>query len=229
MKYVKSILGIRNNVSSDRVRLILCRPRIEYLLWLMLRKNIGKYVSNFGEYPEIYREVDSLYEKWLGKEKDILDKMSRMNSNTLKEEVTLKNLREMSQRCNGDGVRVDEKFKSYYSKLYYKWPDRRDKFMILYLSNCGFFHKRLFPKCKFCGKDNGRTHITNECPKLGTQRKWIQEEIRKKSGKEADDLEQTILKLYFSCYLSEKVTSQVMEQVKKFLTILYIGDGVSNV
>ena len=30
--------------------------------------------------------------------------------------------------------------------------------------NYGFFYSRLFPICKYCGKDNFRAHIMNECP-----------------------------------------------------------------
>ena len=35
---------------------------------------------------------------------------------------------------------------------------------IMIMTNYGFFNSRLFQICKYCGENNSRVHIVNECP-----------------------------------------------------------------
>lgn len=65
IKYVKSILGLKNCVNSDKVRLTLGKPKVQYGLWLLLRKNVRKYERHFGDKTRL-NIVMGKYEGWLG-------------------------------------------------------------------------------------------------------------------------------------------------------------------
>jgi hypothetical protein len=65
MKYTKSILGLSNHVSSDKVRLTLNRPEESKSLWVLLRKNINKYIEHYAEKPILYNKINWKNEKWL--------------------------------------------------------------------------------------------------------------------------------------------------------------------
>jgi hypothetical protein len=75
LKYTKSILGLVNQVNSDRLRVILNRPIDRNYLWVLMRKNIRKYKNHFGEDPWIFNKIDFEYTNWLnsqpGKEEAI--------------------------------------------------------------------------------------------------------------------------------------------------------------
>jgi hypothetical protein len=43
LKYTKSILGLSNQVNSDRLRIILNRPLDRHCLWVLMRKTMRKY------------------------------------------------------------------------------------------------------------------------------------------------------------------------------------------
>ena len=48
-KYTKSILGFKNIVCSDRLRVILNRPLDRHVLWALLRNNLNKYNNHYGD------------------------------------------------------------------------------------------------------------------------------------------------------------------------------------
>ena len=66
LSYTKSILGLNNQVNSDRLRIILNRPLDRHCLWALMRKSMRKYKNHFGEEAWIYNKVNLGYEKWLG-------------------------------------------------------------------------------------------------------------------------------------------------------------------
>ena len=65
MQYNKSLLGLINQVCSDRLRIILNRPLDRHSLWVLMRKNMRKYKNYFGDEPWIFNRIDTEYHKWL--------------------------------------------------------------------------------------------------------------------------------------------------------------------
>jgi len=57
LKYTKSILGLNNQVNSERLRIIMNRPLDRQSLWVLMRKNMRKYKNYFGEEPWIYNKI----------------------------------------------------------------------------------------------------------------------------------------------------------------------------
>ena len=57
LKYFISILGTKNNVSNNLIRLVLCFPKMEYLLFNRLLNVIEKYKLHFEENITIYDEI----------------------------------------------------------------------------------------------------------------------------------------------------------------------------
>ena len=50
---------------SDRLRIVLNRPLDRHCLWVLMRINMRKYRSPFGEEPLIYNKISYEYEKWM--------------------------------------------------------------------------------------------------------------------------------------------------------------------
>ena len=65
LKYTKSILGLSNQVNSNRLRIILNRPLDRHFLWVLMRKNIRKYKNHLNEEPLIYNKINLEYKKWV--------------------------------------------------------------------------------------------------------------------------------------------------------------------
>ena len=92
------------------------------------------------------------------------------------------------------------------------------------------FHKRLFPKCSYCGGENSRRHIVEECQ----EGKWIElrEELRRKlkevMGEEEEErierskgLELLLLEVYFSPQVDWDVNA-VLNLLKWYCTAFYL-------
>jgi len=58
LRYTKSILGLSNQVDSDRLRIILNRPLDRHSLWVLMRKNMKKYKDHFREEPWMYNKIN---------------------------------------------------------------------------------------------------------------------------------------------------------------------------
>jgi hypothetical protein len=66
LKYLRSLLGVKNNVSSRRCRLVFGWPKLEHNLLVRLVKNVKIYMSHFSVFPNIYQKTLEEYRKWAG-------------------------------------------------------------------------------------------------------------------------------------------------------------------
>ena len=65
LKNTKSILWLKNQVNSKRLRIILNRPLERHWLWVLMRIKIRKNMNHFIEEPWIYKKIRLKFEKWL--------------------------------------------------------------------------------------------------------------------------------------------------------------------
>jgi hypothetical protein len=226
VQYVKSILGLNNSCNSDRVRAALYKPRIEHSLWLMLRKNIKKYIKHFKSTPNIYDKINLEYENWFKQGKpSLVYKQADLENIDDRELKRLTAHLSVTQQASGIGVEVSANFKRKFDKHYYKYPDKRDGLLLRYLVNYGFFNGRLFEKCQYCDGKNSRSHVTNDCPHFEELRMKTLRELRS-VGTSGSTLERLVLQSYFSptqADTGKTGTPKVLEVLKKFVAQLYIG------
>ena len=96
------------------------------------------------------------------------------------------------------GIKLGSGYSEMYAKYFFKAPDKRDGHLIRYLLDFGFYKARFVKKCKNCGADNSRTHITNLCPAFEGIRERIKKKLMRVTGRPIQqDLESEILKCYF--------------------------------
>jgi hypothetical protein len=212
-------LGLGNNTSSDRIRLALYKPRIEHSLWALLKKNLKKYKSHFGEPPSLYVKIDAKYTAWFNKSSHLIDP-NKTTHKILKELIETKSINEIAKKLE---VKLGTTFKGNLKKYYYVYPDKRDALLFRYIVNYGFFNPRLFPVCQYCDQANSRKHVTNDCDHFYDVRSKLKDQL---DGIDVTDLEQTIIDIYFSsdnidwkkhkCY-------KMIDTLKKFISELYIG------
>ena len=71
MMFLRSIMKLADNVSSNRFRMTLNTPKILYELFLRLKKVVDKYKMHFGEEPSLYKSTLENYHnelsEYLGK------------------------------------------------------------------------------------------------------------------------------------------------------------------
>ncbi len=227
MKYTKSVLGLNNQVNSNRLRVILNRPLDRHMLWVLLRKNMRKYRKHFQEDAWIYNIVNNKYEIWMN---SIAEK-TKINEAMLEEEKDYSKYKKFVGDCSlkymavEDNLNVSDNYRDEHKKKYYMAWDKRDSHMIRYLVNHGFYKHRFRPKCEYCGEDNSRGHVTNKCPEFTELRNRTWKEIGKirMTNLEMEyngDLEKALLDVYFKP--SVKIIKE-LEVVKSFainLTIL---------
>ncbi len=60
MYYTKSIFGYSNQLNSNRLRLILNRPKERHTIWVIL-KTLKKYKEHFRKELDLFRKKDSKY------------------------------------------------------------------------------------------------------------------------------------------------------------------------
>ena len=96
--------------------------------------------------------------------------------------------------------------------------------MIKFLVNYGFFESRLFPICKYCGKNNSRSHIIKECKEkfFVDVRKEYGEKIRAFLGRNDKefDLEKGIMDIYFKP--KDKDVKLGLLILKEYITKIYV-------
>jgi len=148
-----------------------------------------KYKDHFGEEPCMYNKINYDYERWLdivaGKEKSQeLFELERIDYGKFKWNIGEYSIRSMALN---DGLEIADNYKETNNKKYYMAWDKRDRHMIRYLVNHGFYKARIIPICKHCGKPNSRSHVTNNCPKF--------DGLRESAWKELDELKITRLKM----------------------------------
>jgi hypothetical protein len=232
MKYSKSILGLKNQVNSDRLRVILNRPLERHMLWALMRKTIRKYKDHFGETPWIYNKVDNKYENWL---RDLSTKekagglyralaIEKTNYGMFKRLVSDYSITSLAK---DDGIRLGNSYRVMHKKKYFKAWDKRDGHLIRYLVNHGFYKERYQEFCRYCGQKNGRRHVTNECPSFEKLREWTCKGLGKyiKIDRYKGDLETAILDAYFDP--GEKCQEQ-LEVLKGFAIQLIITSCVED-
>lgn len=226
-KYLKSTLGLKNNVSSGRIRMTLGIPKLEHQLVVRLHKNLTKYENHFGEFPSLYSPLVEHYNDWLGIKEFRDINFLRENSNTYKYVVLKKSLDDLAAEYK---VILGSRFKYQLDKILYKYPHKGDFHMIKYLCNWGFFEKRLFPKCDLCeSKDNSRTHVTNECKFFEDKRIVSLRKIGQLIGipnlEQTTQLEEWILGIYFNPGLGwrDATMRKLIEILRSFASELYTG------
>lgn len=223
MKYTKSILGLSNQVNSNRLRLILNRSLERHMLWVLLRKNIKKYKIHFEEDPWIYNAVDMKYLKWLADttkktvavvEEEISDKehweLKRIVSNLSKRDLAAEL-----------GIEINENYSKIHKKCYFMAPDKRDGHLIRYLLDFGFYKTRFCAICKHCGSVNSRSHVTNDCEAFSALRERVRKKLKKVViRKQTDNLEELILYAYYNP-VKERL-SDVLNILRDFAICLII-------
>jgi hypothetical protein len=120
-------------------------------------------------------------------------------------------------------------------KFLYKWPDKREHFLVKYIVKFGFFDGRLFEICQLCGGINSRTHVTNECPYFKEGREKALGRIGEITGianlrkcedeSNIGDLENWILRIYFAPFpeWSKKQMRDLVEVMKSFVSHIYMN------
>jgi hypothetical protein len=211
-KYLKSIVGLKENVSNDRMRLVLHKHKLEVDLYMRLHETLRKYEKQFKERASMYDHIMRVYENWLG------FKYSRK----LKECVQRKSVFEIGKR---EGIDIGSRFYSSFQKNMYKFPDKRDALMIRYFVKFGFFDSRLFPICQLCKGPNSRTHVTDECSYFDELRKGTLAKIGRLTGDtNLTGLEAWLMTIYFAPHSKwkENTLRKLLEVAKAFSTSLYI-------
>ena len=61
MIFIRSMLKFADNISSNRFRMTVNVPKMEYDLFVRLKRVIDKYKRHFGEEPVIYKGILNVY------------------------------------------------------------------------------------------------------------------------------------------------------------------------
>lgn len=213
LKYFRSILGTKDNVSSNLLRVVLNLPKMEYLLYNRLLNVVCKYQYHFNQRPTIYDNILSAFQ-------NRVQCTPTMNMVQRYSHIKFINIKMMAKYAK---ININQQFIPIMQKYYYKYPDRRDGLMIRYLCNYGFFDSRLFPTCKYCGQANSRDHITNDCQEqfFCDLRQSTLRDISQLTREESNNLMKSIIDLYF-CPNPEWKPYRTLGIIKKFVAKLYI-------
>ena len=122
-------------------------------------------MNHFNDEPRIYNKINLEYEKWLGNlaGKENLPKMieiEKIEYGKFKWYVDY-NIKSLAIE---DNLEIKDHYRGTQNKKYFMVWDKRDRHMIRYLVNHGFYKARFIPICEHCGEENSRTHVTNICP-----------------------------------------------------------------
>lgn len=231
LKYTKSILGLSNQVNSDRLRIILNRPLDRHCLWVLMRKNMRKYMNHFNDEPWIYNKINLEYEKWLSNlaGKENLAKMieiEKIDYGKFKWSVGDYSIKSLAIE---DNLEIADHYRGTHNKKYFMAWDKRDGHMIRYLVNHGFYKARFIPRCEHCGEENSRTHVTNICPAFDNLRTstWKQlNELRKTKVKIEDRYKGDLEKAFLDAYFKPRSNCQKeLEVLKRFSIQLAIANS----
>jgi hypothetical protein len=219
LKYLRSLLGLKNNVSSRRCRLVFGLPKLEHNLLIRLVKNVKTYMSYFKGMPKIYLKTLEEYGKWAGSEKPLITiPLKDLKNTVLNKSIT--------DTAGIEGIKIGPNFQKIIDKHLFRWPDRRENLLVKYIIKYGFFDPRLFEICKLCGGSNSRTHVTNQCSYFNTSRITALEKIKSIVGHDNKlSLEEWIMQIYFSPDpgWSDKQTRNLIEATKNFVGDLYMN------
>jgi hypothetical protein len=227
MIYTKAILGLSNQVNSNRLRLVLNKPLESHMLWVLLRKTMNKYRLHFGEEAWIYNQVDNQYGNWLSSLTRSDEKVNRRITALALEKTGYSNFKKyigansIATFAALDGIRIGKSYRELHRKKYFMAYDRRDAYLIRFLVDFGFYKGRFVPLCRYCGNENSRTHVTNSCEGFKSLRKNTWKKLGKYLKKEdyGDDLERAILDAYYD---PGDKCQDVLEVIKSFAIQLVI-------
>ena len=211
MHYLRSMLGFKENISSDRLRLALNSPLLEFELFTRLNQVLITYQKHFGEFPKMYHEIILLYRNEL--------EITGLES---KSELMVKSKRASIRRiANREGIKVGDGY--YIGMTYlYVYPDRRERFLIRVLTKAGMFDTRLFPSCLACKSINSRKHIINDCEYLKEYREKLSKVLAKLKREEVADLEEEILTCIFNPpALKPKEWRLMLNSIKEFVAQIF--------
>lgn len=216
LKYFRSILGYKSNISNNLTRLVLCLPKMEYLLFNRLLNVIDKYKSHFEENITIFDEIVNAFN-------------DRTNANLFaSERLRYMNIKYsiINATAKQENININKNYLNYHNKYYYRYADRRDGLLIRFFCNYGFFNTRLFPECDYCDEGNSRTHVVNYCQEkffVNLRKEYIGK-IKKLKGNNyitahGNDLEKMLMDLYFQ---PGKDVTKTLTLLKEFVAKFYI-------
>jgi hypothetical protein len=213
MRFIKSVIGVKDNTSSNRFRLALNIPLFEHDLFIRLHKVVQKYRDRFNEEPHLVLPILDKFIKDLkispGDDKQVMKAKALSNSNKYLAEL--------------EGIELGEDHALVTGKYLYTWADKRDHFVLKYIINFGFFNVRYRNTCELCNETSSRTHITNECRYFEPIRKVFNHRLSKEFGFKNDviDIEAFILRNYF-CKVEVKNGLKLWNEIiKKFIVMIY--------
>ena len=218
MRCLKSVMGSKDSTSSNRFRLALGIPLIEYELFFRAMNISKKYEENFKEKAWIINDIIEVFKRDL--EITAADTIDTMKDKALQESAA-RLAKEERINIGNAGYNIITK------RMLYQWLDHRDHYVIKYIVGYGRFNQRLFPSCKHCGKQNSRTHFTNECDQ-GTEarHKLLKSLERTGINLEEDNFEDLIMKWFFNPEPREdKTLKKIWDGIKSFICSLYWGDN----
>jgi hypothetical protein len=217
IKYIKSVAGIKDNVSNDALRLALGIPKVEFQLYPRLMTVMVKYIQHFGELPDFYKELIGAYNDW------VEAPTGNTDIAVIKKLSHAKSLRRAADNAN---IVVSHNYEMILKKHWYRYPDGRDGLVLRYMCRYGFIDGRLFENCLQCGEHgNNRTHATNSCTYSQDLKKVTVDKLSKLIKLEdKDDLEGTLLKIYFNPnpLWTHKLMNSLVIILKQFVASLYI-------
>ena len=215
LKYFKSIINIKDNIKSNLIRLVLCLPKMEYLLYNRLLNVVDKYKNHFGENITIFNNILKAFNKRTNAESFA---SPRLRYITIKNAIIIATAKQ-------EKINIGHNYINYHYNHYFKYPDKRDLLIIRFYCNYGFFNERLLPSCVYCGKNNSRKHIMNECNEkyfIDLRKKYINK-IKKIKGIQYinnNNFEQLMTKLYFE---PDQDIKKILLLIKEFVADLYIN------
>ena len=218
MMFLRSMLKFADNVSSNRFRMTINVPKMEYDLFVRLKKVLDKYKRHFGDEPIIHKGIMKAYfdelAEYLGKSAEDMD---------------YKQLKETAKRWSvvklgrKEGITVGDNFFTVTMRSLFKYIDRRDFCLIRFMVKSGFLSERDPLQCEVCGVELNRKHLTNVCPYMEVERDKIKEVLG--VGPE-EDLEERILEAYFNMRDKDvKRASEIIAAIKSFVMQIYVKRG----
>ena len=215
VRHIKSIMSIPPRGSTRLLMTTLGIPTIESVLFPMLVNNLHKYKNHFGVLPDFYDEVISRYQETLCGE-TCSDSLTRFN---LAEKLRL---RTVISTAAEKGIIVSETFLAHLNTYWFKYPDKRDHYVVKFFTEIGYFN---VGSCSYCGETNSRKHVTNECPEFSTHRKKNKDILLSTvQGNDQLEMEDLLLKLYFSppVGIAPKKNVTIVDTIKSFISGIWI-------
>ena len=214
LKYFRSIINIKDNVKNNLLRLVLCLPKMEYLLYNRLLNVVDKYKEHFGEKLTIFNPILKAFNERTNAEYFASPKLRYI---TIKSSI-------INATAKQENINIGHNYINYHYNYYFRYKDRRDGLIIRFFCNYGFFNERVYPSCIYCGKNNSRKHILNDCNEkyfIDLRDKYINKinELKGNNYTKNQKFENILLKLYFE---PDKDISKVLPLIKEFMVDLYI-------